>query len=52
MPETGTISQVVGSARERGTTHYWRGGSGRTIILLHGLVDWLPNLAEFVETWT
>lgn len=37
MPETGTISHVVGSARERGTTHYWRGGSGRTIILLHGL---------------
>ncbi len=31
---------------------YARTKSLLLVILLHGLVDWLPNLAEFVETWT
>lgn len=31
---------------------YARTKSLLVVILLHGLVDWLPNLAEFVETWT
>ncbi|MGV3633004.1 MAG: alpha/beta fold hydrolase [Pseudorhodoplanes sp.] len=48
MPETGTISHVVGSARERGTTSYRRSGSGSTIILLHGLgmqnTVWQPQI--------
>lgn len=30
---------------------YVRTKSLLLVILLHGLVDWLPNLAEFVETW-
>lgn len=41
MPDTGTIPHVVGAARERGTTHVGRSGTGSikgsTIILLHGL---------------
>lgn len=31
---------------------YARTKSLLLVILLHGLVDWLPNLAEFVETWS
>jgi uncharacterized protein len=31
---------------------YARTKSLLLVILLHGLVDWLPNLADFVETWT
>ncbi|MGD9965861.1 MAG: lysostaphin resistance A-like protein [Hyphomonadaceae bacterium] len=31
---------------------YARTKSLLLVILLHGLVDWLPNLAEFVATWT
>jgi membrane protease YdiL (CAAX protease family) len=30
---------------------YARTQSLLLVILLHGLVDWLPNLTEFVETW-
>ncbi|ANP45574.1 CPBP family intramembrane glutamic endopeptidase [Candidatus Viadribacter manganicus] len=30
---------------------YARTKSLLLVIVLHGLVDWLPNLAEFVETW-
>jgi membrane protease YdiL (CAAX protease family) len=30
---------------------YARTKSLLLVILLHGLVDWLPNLPEFVETW-
>lgn len=30
---------------------YARTKSLLLVILLHGLVDWLPNLAEFTETW-
>jgi membrane protease YdiL (CAAX protease family) len=30
---------------------YARTKSLLLVILLHGLVDWLPNLADFVETW-
>lgn len=30
---------------------YARTKSLLLVILLHGLVDWLPNLTEFVETW-
>jgi pimeloyl-ACP methyl ester carboxylesterase len=48
MPETGTIAHIVGPARERGTTHYRRSGSGSTIILLHGLgmqnTVWQPQI--------
>lgn len=50
MPETGTITHVVGAARERGTTHYRRSGTkkGSTIILLHGLgmqnTVWQPQI--------
>ncbi|MGD9981794.1 MAG: lysostaphin resistance A-like protein [Hyphomonadaceae bacterium] len=31
---------------------YARTKSLLLVILLHGLVDWLPNLAEFAETWS
>lgn len=31
---------------------YARTKSLLLVILLHGLVDWLPNLAGFVETWS
>jgi len=31
---------------------YARTKSLLLVVLLHGLVDWLPNLANFVETWT
>jgi membrane protease YdiL (CAAX protease family) len=31
---------------------YARTKSLLLVILLHGLVDWLPNLADFVETWS
>lgn len=31
---------------------YARTKSLLLVILLHGLVDWLPNLADFVQTWT
>jgi pimeloyl-ACP methyl ester carboxylesterase len=52
MPETGTITHVVGAARERGTTHYRRSGKGTmkgsTIMLLHGLgmqnTVWQPQV--------
>lgn len=30
---------------------YARTKSLLLVILLHGLVDWLPNLADFVDTW-
>jgi membrane protease YdiL (CAAX protease family) len=31
---------------------YARTKSLLLVVLLHGLVDWLPNLPEFVETWS
>jgi membrane protease YdiL (CAAX protease family) len=31
---------------------YARTKSLLLVVLLHGLVDVLPNMAEFIETWT
>jgi len=48
MPETGTITHVIGAGRERGTTHVRRSGAGSTILLLHGLgmqnTIWQPQI--------